>query len=176
MLPGMTPRQWGTVLFTVMGIVLIATGALLGVTVLTQVGSDLPGSILWRFVMFIGVPIGGGFALLALRESLATRFLRDDPVQPSAMQPPDAVRVAVVVYGVWLMVGALLDFVLSIVAGHGSSWLSVGPVGGDELSFRAFLGWLIRFAAGLLLATRSRSITDLVWRPQELRVHGDRSS
>jgi MFS family permease len=107
MLPGMTPRQWGTVLFTVMGIVLIATGAILGLTVLTQFGSDLPGSLLWRFVMLFGVPIGGGFALLALREFLAAKYLRDEPVQPSAMQPPDAVRVAVVVYGVWLMVGSI---------------------------------------------------------------------
>jgi hypothetical protein len=37
-------------------------------------------------------------------------------------------------------------------------------MGMDGLSFRTFLGWLIRLAAGFLLATRSRALTDLVWR------------
>ena len=169
-LPAMTPRQWGTVLFTVMGIVLIATGVILGVTILAQVGGDMPGGFFWRFLMFFAVPIGGGFALLMLRETLATMYLRDEPVQPSAMTARDAVRVAIVIYGVWLMVETTLGFVLSLVTGgHGGGLM-------DQISgtswFRALLGRLVQFAAGFVLATQAEAIAELVWRSPP-RAGGD---
>ena len=166
----MTPRQWGTVLFTVMGIVLIATGVILGVTILAQIGGDM-GGFFWRFLMFFAVPIGGGFALLALRETLAAMYLRDEPVQPSAMTPRDAVRVAIVVYGVWLMVETTLGFVLSLVTGgHGGGFL-MDQIGGSSW-FRALLGRIVQFAAGFVLATQSEAIADLVWRSPP-RTGGD---